>query len=167
MPQFIYHISWRKVAGQSLSKPWPDVFSRWQVWRQYCNRIHCVSTKVTRRHAKCGLAFSCWKMVYGRPRTQGTTTECNVSKMYQSSNYRRPELELCVYPMSSSIMIPGSRSLWQYRMKAADERFPRGLQTCIRPSEHCMQSQNSSKTTIRLRHTYIQLCHLAQIFEKL
>lgn len=54
------------------------------------NRTSRVSRKIRTQRAICGLALYCWKMVFDRPRIQGTATGRMMSEMYDMrSNYCR------------------------------------------------------------------------------
>ena len=119
--------------------------------RQGSNRTPCVSRKIRTRRATHGLALACWKMTFGRPIRQNTTTGCKMLERYRSA-FKLPSIRiremLVVYPMATKIITQGARILYRYRMQVGDMRFPWSLQTCIWPSKYCTQNWDSEKTIL-------------------
>ena len=99
------HTSWtvldEKVWQISLSATHEQMFSVGDTSGDHAdlgiNRIPSVSRKIRTWHATCGLALSCWKMVFGRPLRQGTTTESKISEMHRSVfKLQSMRIKICV-----------------------------------------------------------------------
>ena len=145
MAHFMSRISWRAVAGQSLS-----------------NRIPCVSRKARTWHVTCSTVLSCWKMTFYRPPRQGITPgRVRHQKCINlHSSYCLSELDI-VKPKAAQTITPGVGPQWQYHLQIGHLRSPWSLQTRTQPSEYRMQNRDPSEK-MTFCHWCIKNFQLAQ-----